>query len=118
MGHFKGQVVLNRTATVNATTYYSEKSDVARVGAISYHLIWGILTGTWTVQVSNIEAPNEETDTDWVDVVLGTPINQPAGSASKDFVNLTSLKAGWVRLKLAVATGVGAASAHAAGGEA
>jgi len=106
----------NGVAVSGTTTYYSDITDVSSVLNPSYHLEWtGTPTGTFTVWGSNKENPVAANDNDWFNPTLAVAINQPAGSASKDFVDLTSWPFRKVRLKYVNASGSGTISAFVAG---
>lgn len=106
----------NGAAVTGAMTVYSDPTDVARILNPSYHLEWsGTPTGTFTVWGSNKVDPKLADDSDWFNPTLAVAIVQPAGTASKDFVDL----AGWpfrkMRLKYVNASGTGVVNAFVAG---
>lgn len=104
-------------AAVSGTgTTYSDITEVSRILNPSYHLEWtGTPTGTFTVWGSNKDSPNPATDADWFSPPLAVAIVQPAGSASKDFIDLTGWPFRKVRLKYVNASGAGVINAHVAG---
>ena len=103
-------------AVSGTTTYYSDITDVSSILNPSYHLEWtGTPTGTFTIQGSNKENPNPASDADWFTPTLAVAIVQPAGTASKDFVDLTGWPFRKVRLKYVNASGSGVIHAHVAG---
>lgn len=108
------QAVYEAVAVSSTDTYYSEKTSLKRLSDPSYHLVsTGTMAGTYTVWVSNKPTPSEADDTDWVSLTLATAITQPAGSAQKDFIDLSGLSSPlWVRLKYVNASGSGAITAY------
>lgn len=106
----------NGVAVSGTTTYYSDVTDVSRILNPSYHLEWsGAPTGVFTVQGSNKDSPNPASDADWFNPPLAIAIVQPAGSASKDFVDLSGWPFRKVRLKYVNASGTGVINAFVAG---
>lgn len=103
-------------AVSGTTTYYSDPTDVARILNPSYHLEWsGTPTGTFTVWGSNKTDPNLTNDADWFSPALAIAIVQPAGTASKDFVDLGGWPFRKLRLKYVNASGTGTIHAFIAG---
>lgn len=103
-------------AVSSTTTYYSAPVNVHQVVNPSAHLDWtGTLTGTFTVWGSNKPNPSLVNDADWFSPTLAVAIVQPAGSASKDFVDLSEWPFEWLRFKYVNASGSGAINAYVAG---
>lgn len=108
--------VYNAVAVSSTTTYYSDKTSLKNLRDSSYHLSSiGTMTGTYAVWISNKPVPVETTDTDWVSLTLATAISQPAGSDTKDYVDLSTLPFLWVRLKYVNASGSGAITSYFTG---
>lgn len=106
----------NGVAVSGTTVYYSDLTDVSGILNPSYHLEWsGTPTGTFTIWGSNKENPILTSDADWFNPTLAVAIVQPAGSASKDFVDLTSWPFRKVRVKYVNASGTGTINAYVAG---
>lgn len=105
--------VMVATAVSGTTTYYSFATSLKNMSSASYQLVWtGTPTGTFTVWASNALKPLETDDTDWVQLTLAVAITQPAGSASKDIVDMTDLPFGWVRVKYVNASSSGVVDAY------
>jgi hypothetical protein len=103
-------------AVSGALTFYSDMTDVSSILNPSYHLVWtGTPTGTFTVWGSNKEDPNPANDNDWFNPTLAVAIVQPAGSASKDFVDLSGWPFRKVRLKYVNSASTGVINAFVAG---
>ncbi len=110
------QKVYSAVSVSSTSTYYSTATEVRQFENVSYQLVWsGTPTGTFTVWVSNLVAPSLVNDTDWISLTLATAISQPAGSASKYSVDLSSLPFYWVRLKYVNASGSGTITAYLVG---
>lgn len=106
----------NGVAVSGTTTYYGDVTDVSAILNPSYHLEWtGTPTGVFTIWGSNKENPNLANDNDWFSPTLAVPIVQPAGSASKDFVDLSGWPFRKVRPKYVNASSTGVINAHVAG---
>jgi hypothetical protein len=98
----------NGVAVSGVATVRSDPTNINRILIAGYQLFWtGTLAGTFTVQVSNKLNPDPATDSDWSDIALDKAIVQPAGSASKDYVDLSLLPFVWMRLKYVNASGSG-----------
>jgi len=84
---------------VSGTTVYRGKAtDLGGRKDAAMHLEWsGTPNGTFKVRGSGKPKPDPATDTDWVDVALDVAIVQPAGSASKDLVDLSAFPFPWVQ---------------------
>lgn len=96
------------TAVSGTTVYRGQPTDLQGNRSASYTLFWtGTPTGTFVMQASNRTRRDDTTDADWIDVVLDKPIVQPAGSASKDYVDLTDWPFRFVRPKYTNASGAG-----------
>jgi hypothetical protein len=94
-------------------TVYSVKADCRSMVNASYQLFWtGTVAGNFEVWVSNKLVPNEANDSDWTLLQLASPINQPAGAAGNDFVNLNFITWKWMRVKYVHTTGSGTIEAH------
>lgn len=103
-------------AVSGTTTFYGTPITIQRLHDSSFHLTWaGTPTGVWTVWVSNKASPGLSDDTDWVQLTLAVAINQPAGAAGKDFVDLAGLPSGFARMKYVNASGTGTVHAYPAG---
>ncbi|MCA1824405.1 MAG: hypothetical protein LC640_09130 [Frankia sp.] len=103
-------------AVSGTTTYYGTPMDLLSILNPSLHLEWtGTPTGTFTIWASNKRQPNLANDADWFNPPLAVPIVQPAGSASKDFVDLTGWPFRWCRPKYVNASGTGTINAYPAG---
>jgi hypothetical protein len=106
----------NGVAVTNTGTTYSDITDVSSILNPSYHLEWsGTPTGTFTVWGSNKENPIAANDNDWFNPPLAVAISQPAGSASKDFVDLSGWPFRKMRLKYVASAGAGVINAFVAG---
>src|SRR5438270_8030756 len=78
------------TAVTGTNVYRGQPTDLQGCRSASYTLFWtGTPTGTFVMQASNRIRRDDTTDADWLDVTLDKPIVQPAGGASKDYVDLT-----------------------------
>lgn len=100
--------VFGNVAVSSTNAYRGFKISLYNTSQASCQLIWtGTPTGTFIIQVSNKPAPVESTDTDWTTLSLAVAITQPAGSASNDFVDLSTLPARWARPKYTNASGTG-----------
>lgn len=106
----------NGVALSGVATARSDATNINRIMSAGYQLFWtGTLAGVFTVQVSNKPNPDPATDADWSDLALDKAIVQPAGSASKDYVDLSSLPFCWMRLKYVNASGNGSIFAFVGG---
>jgi len=106
----------DNVAVTGTNTYYGQESSIERIANLSYHLVWdSTITGTFTVWVSNVEAPILTTDADWVQLTLATAITQPAGASGKDWVDLSWVPARWIRVKYVNASGSANIWAYAVG---
>jgi hypothetical protein len=93
---------------VSATnTYYGEPVDKGSVPWAGLDFYWGTNVGTFTIQVSNKPAPVLTTDNDWKTLTLATPMTQPSGANTGDYVDLSDLPFRWVRVKYVNASGTG-----------
>lgn len=88
-------------------TYYSKMWSGEATDAYDVQVEWtGDPTGTFTLQVSNKERPDETDDADWVTSTEITVVN-PAGSASGFRQSCTGSPAYRKRLKYVNASGSG-----------
>jgi hypothetical protein len=98
------------------TTYYSAAVNTHGINNPSAHLQWtGTPTGAFTVWGSNKPSPGLADDSDWFSPPLGAAIAQPAGGASKDFVDLSGWSFEWLRIKYVNASGTGVVHSFMAG---
>lgn len=102
---------------VSATsTYYSTPTSLKLLRHAAYTLHWtGTPTGTFTVWASNKPSPSLTDDTDWVNLSLARAITQPAGTASKDYVDVSDDPFLWSRLKYVNASGSGTITSYFTG---
>ena len=98
---FTGGVAVSST-----NTYYSDAINIDGE-AVSWHFVWtGTPTGTFTLWYSNKPDASAADDTDWVQDT-GFPASNPAGSASKAFIQVAGAAGLRVRLKYVNASGSG-----------
>lgn len=104
------------TAVSSTTTYYSKKFRFSKHNAIGWSLMAsGTMTGTFTLQYSDVEAPNEATDTDWSDASAPTITNPAGSSVAMKKYSATDLRGKWFRLKYVNASGSGTIYGYADG---
>lgn len=89
------------TAVSGTTTYRGQVTDLQGIKNPCYQLIWsGTPTGAFVFQGTNrARRADDTTDNDWIDVTLDRPVINPAGSASKDFADLSGWPFRFVRPK-------------------
>lgn len=105
----------DNVAVSSTNTYYSTPADIRDWVHFSLHLFWGAVTGTFTLWVSNKEAPGLTNDDDWFQLSLATAISQPAGSAGNDWVDLSNIPARWLRAKYVNTSGSATISGYGEG---
>jgi len=95
------------TLAISGTdTYYSDAINIDGE-AVSWHFVWtGTPTGTFTLWLSNKPDASAANDTDWVQDT-SFPASNPAGSASKAFISVSSIAALRCRIKYVNASGSG-----------
>ncbi len=108
---------LTSGVAVSATnTYYSAK--ISGSNYLSLQLAWtGTPTGTFTVQGSDKEIPNEASDTDWYSITPTQAPSNPAGSAAATSGRVNEFNSRWKRIKYVNASGSGTLTGYAAVGE-
>jgi hypothetical protein len=94
-------------AVSGTTTYYSDPVDKGSMPWVGLDFYWGTNVGTITIQISNKPNPVLTTDNDWKTLTLATPMTQPSGANTGDYVDLTDLPFRWVRAKYVNASGTG-----------
>jgi hypothetical protein len=103
-------------AVSGTSTFYGTPMDTRSILNPSLHLQWtGTPTGTFTIWGSNKRDPSLADDSDWFQITLAVAIVQPAGSAGKDFVDMSSWPFAKLRPKYVNAAGSGTIHAYPAG---
>jgi hypothetical protein len=99
-------------AVASAGTKYTDPFDGSLATSLQIFNT-GTVTGVWIIQVSSKVSPVLNTDTDWTTLTLGGSITQPAGAASNDYIDLSSLGSRWARGKYTHTSGAGNVEAWA-----
>jgi hypothetical protein len=99
--------VTEGVAVSSTTTYYSKVWTGSDSDTCGIHLEWsGTPTGTFTLWMSDKYAPDETSDTDWVQDTGFSPSN-PAGAAGKFRDDMSQAPARRKRIKYVNASGSG-----------
>lgn len=91
-----------------AATTYSKRMDALEGSRGSFQLIWtGTLSGTISVQSTNLGDAATDSDTGWVTETGIIVPAQPSGSASSTMVHYFECGARWTRIKYVNGSGAG-----------
>jgi hypothetical protein len=106
-------------AASSTNTYYSKKFAISDTNAIGFRLkTSGTLTGTFTLQYSDKDNPDETSDTDWdEDTSWASGASNPAGSTTSRKYAVTDIRGKWWRIKYVNASGTGNLYGYAAGSD-
>lgn len=107
---------MNAQVDGTTTTAYSNMFFVSDADVWSSHFVWTEDVATFaaavTLWATNLENPDEATDTDWVQMTAshgfsGLPGGDPSGGSGKDFVDISASGAIRYRWKVVRSTGTG-----------
>lgn len=96
-----------------AANTVSKRVDASGLLFLSFHAIWtGTPTGTFLVEVSNVEDPDEAFASADFDDLAVTGITDPAGAAGFSLFSILDFPYRWVRLKYTFGASTGVLNVH------